>query len=60
MITLQEMAVFKSLYGSKVEASSIDRINMTKFWLEQDQKNLHQQTLTLEHEQKFTPTNINY
>ena len=46
MITLQEMAVFKSLYGSKVEASSIDRINMTKFWLEQDQN-------------FFTPTNLN-
>ena len=42
------------------EASYFDRINKTKNWLEFDQKNSHQQTLTLEHDQKFTPTNLNF
>ena len=32
---------------------------MTKNWLEYDQKNSYQQTLMLEHDQKFTLTNIN-
>ena len=42
------------------EASYFDRINKTKNRLEFDQKNSHQQTLTLEHDQKFTPTNLNF
>ena len=29
-------------------ASSLDQINLTKFWLDYDQKSLHLQTLTLE------------
>ena len=33
-----------------LEASSHDRINMTKFWLEYEQKNLQRRTLTLEHD----------
>ena len=39
------------------EACSLDQIKMTKFWLEHEQwnmtKNLHQRTLTFEHDQKY-------
>ena len=41
------------------EASSHDPIKMTQFRLEYDRKYLHLQTLTLEHDRKFTLTNIN-
>ena len=33
---------------------------MTKNRLEFDRKNSHRQTLILEHDQKFTPRNINF
>ena len=36
----------------------LDRIKMTKNRLEFDQKKLTGQTITLEHDQKFTPTNV--
>ena len=36
-----------------MEASSHDRINMTEFWLEHDQKNLQLQTLTIENDLKI-------
>ena len=35
------------------EASSHDRIKMTEFWLEYEQKKLHQQMLTLENDKKY-------
>ena len=35
------------------EVRFLDQINMTKIWLEHDQKFLQQQTLTLEHDQKI-------
>ena len=41
------------------EASYFDRINMTEKRLEFDHKKSHRQTVTLQHDQKFTPTNIN-
>ena len=41
------------------EASSLDRIKMTKFWLDFDGKSLQQRTLTLEIERKITPRNVN-
>ena len=41
------------------EASSLDRIKMTENWLEFDRKILQRQTLTLELDRNFTPTNIN-
>ena len=42
-----------------IDASSLDQFNMTENWLEYDRKNSHRHTLTLEHDQKFTPMNIN-
>ena len=43
-----------------IEASYFDWINVTENRLEFDRKNSHQRTLTLEHDRKFTPTNINH
>ena len=49
-----------NIYKYKIEeASSHDQIKMTKFWLDYDQKSLHQWTLTLDHDWKLTPMNIN-
>ena len=42
-----------------LEVSSLDQINRTKNGLEYDWKNSHQRTLTMEHDRKFTPKNIN-
>ena len=44
---------------SSFEASSLDRIKMTKNGLEYDQKNWQRRTLTLELDQNFTTTNVN-
>ena len=41
------------------EASSLDQINMTKFWLDFDRKILTMTNLMLEHDQKFTSMNVN-
>ena len=41
------------------EGYSLDQIKMTKNQLEFDQKNSQRQTLTLELDRNFTPTNIN-
>ena len=54
------MKIDQSYYDFSTLASSLDQIKMTKKRLEFDKNNWQWQTLTLELDQNFTTTNINF